>query len=328
MPGRPGNCAASASGAKGRRRPIRGLLSTVIGFIVLTGTALVGAGARLGGDRHAGTSRLGAGERVVRLHAHVRRHAPRLPAPRPTGRRIREAAAPGAQSARRHPECAARRDHLRHGPQCGHERLPGGLPRRDPHLEGAHARSGGKERAVRLERRDVLWAARHQAHQRCRVPSQGHCGHRGQDPGRPPTGLHDGHFQWRDDGLRHGGGSFRTRGRHLVGFGPGRDPGHSSDPGRSDDGVPQRQRSDCQVRRHTERQPARPPLGDAGHRSVGQGGRVRQEAHDRAPPSRVPPARSPPGKQPRRSPTRTAGPAPRSPSGVSPVRDTCGRGAR
>src|SRR6202789_545928 len=33
------------SGAKGRRRMIRGLLSTVIGFIVVAGTALFGAGA-------------------------------------------------------------------------------------------------------------------------------------------------------------------------------------------------------------------------------------------------------------------------------------------
>ena len=48
----------------------------------------------------------------------------------------------------------------------------------------------------------------------------------------------------------------------------------------------------------------------------------------RAPPSWAPPDRFPLGKPRRRSPTRTAGRAPKSPSGVSPVLDTCGPGAR
>jgi acetyl esterase/lipase len=45
------------------------------------------------------------------------------------------------------------------------------------------------------------------------------------------------------------------RRRHLLGVGPGRDPGHPPDPGRADHGVPQRQRSDCQVRRHPNKNP-------------------------------------------------------------------------
>ena len=54
-------------------------------------------------------------------------------------------------------------------------------------------------------------------------------------------------------------------------------------PRRADHGVPQRERSDRQVGRHPEQEPASAALGDAGHRPMGQGGWVQHEATHRDP---------------------------------------------
>ena len=120
----------------------------------------------------------GPDDGLLRLQADLRRAAPQLSPPRAAGGRCRKATAVGAQPAWRHAERLAGRGHHGDGRLRRRERLSGGLSRRDEDLQGAHPRPHRQTGAVRLECRQVLRSAGDTAHQRRRIPVEGHCRHR------------------------------------------------------------------------------------------------------------------------------------------------------
>ena len=115
--------------------------------------------------------------------------------------------------------------------------------------------------------------------------------------------------------------------RHLVGVGPGRDPGDPPDPGRAHHGVPQ-----CRepIAEFDGTPNANPLLRLSVMEGIDQW--VKADGCDKKPRTGATivgaPGPSPPGRRRHRSPVRTAAPAPRSRSGASPDRATSGRAAR
>ena len=226
--------------------------------------------------------RPGAPERLVRLHAHLRRHAARLPAPRPTGSQLPGSRLPlvlnlhGATQNAQLEEITSDMD-----PNADRTATwwptPTGpaSPRCSPPIPSPRTRSTGGTPGsaaacpVTKHINDVGFLLKVIADIAAKTPV---------DLRRVyMTGISNGGmmaYAMAAEASGHVAAISSVSGQVEI-------PVIHPDAGRADHGVPQRQRSDRQVRRHPEQEPAASSLGDAGHRPMGQGGRVHHEAAHR-----------------------------------------------